>query len=321
MNPVPPESGIATAVGVDFGGTSVKIGVCRGAELLETAESIPTAQYPEPDDLMQVMAERIAGLRSKHREIAAVGVGVPGLVDYDQGFVHVLTNVPGWSHIPLKKILSGRTGLPVTVENDANAMVYAEWRYGAARGLSNVIGLTLGTGVGGGLVLDGKMYRGSQCSAGEIGQMSIHFDGVSGHYGNLGALEKYVGNHQIAEHAQRRYAQAGLHRELADCAPRAIALAAQSGDDVARRIWGEVADWLGTALASIAWLLNPDAFVIGGGVAQAGNLLFEPLERRVKSMLSDVVWGALKILPAKFQNESGIIGNAAMAADHVRGVS
>ena len=315
MSTVPTDPSASTAVGVDFGGTFVKIGVCRGADLLETDEPIPTADHPGPDALIRAMAERIAILRARHPGIKAVGVGVPGLVDYDRGFVHVLTNVPGWSHIPLREILSAQTGLPVTVENDANAMTYAEWRYGAARGLRNVVGLTLGTGVGGGMVLDGKMYRGSQFSAGEIGQMSIHFDGVSGHYGNLGALEKYVGNQQIAEHAQRRYAQAGRHKEIGDCTPKNIAAAAQAGDDIARQIWGEVADWLGTALASIAWLLNPDAFVIGGGVAQAGALLFEPLERRVKSMLSDVVWGALKILPAKFHNEAGIIGNAALAAD------
>ncbi len=304
-----------TAVGVDFGGTFVKIGVCRGAELLETDEPISTADHQGPDTLIRAMSECIAKLRSRHPEIKAVGVGVPGLVDYDRGYIHVLTNVPGWSHIPLRKILSKQIGLPVTVENDANAMTYGEWRYGAARGMKNVIGITLGTGVGGGMVLDGKMYRGSHFSAGEIGQMSIHYDGVSGHYGNIGALEKYIGNQQIAEHAQRRYAQAGRHKEIENCAPKDIAAAAQAGDDIARQIWDEVADWLGTALASIAWLLNPDAFVIGGGVAQAGALLFDPLERRVKSMLSDVVWGALKIIPARFHNEAGIIGNAALAAD------
>jgi glucokinase len=315
MSTLPSEPAAPAAVGVDFGGTFVKIGVCRGAELLETDEPIPTADHPGPDALIRAIAERIAKLRVRHPGIKAVGVGVPGLVDYDRGFVHVLTNVPGWNHIPLREVLSKQTGLPVTVENDANAMTYAEWRYGAGRGLKNVVGITLGTGVGGGMVLDGRMYRGSQFSAGEIGQMSIHFDGVSGYYGNLGALEKYVGNQQIAEHAQRRYSQAGLHKDIADCSPKEIAAAAQAGDAVARQIWGEVADWLGTALASIAWLLNPDAFVIGGGVAQAGTLLFEPLERRVKSMLSDVVSGALRILPAKFSNEAGIIGNAALAAD------
>jgi glucokinase len=306
-----------TAVGVDFGGTSIKLGVCRGADLLETDEPIPTQGHHGPEALIRVIADRVGALRQKHKDIAAIGVGVPGLVDFDRGFVHVLTNVPGWNHVPLKRILRDMSGLPVVVENDANAMAYAEWRHGVAQGLTNVVALTLGTGVGGGLVLNNQLYRGSHFSAGEIGQTSIDYDGVSGHYGNLGALEKYVGNNQIAEHAVRRYAQAGLHKEVSQCMPKDIAEAAHAGDDIARQVWAEVADWLGTALASIAWLLNPDAFVIGGGVAQAGPLLFEPLESKVKSMLSTVVWEGLRILPAKFSNEAGIIGNAALAADAV----
>ena len=304
-----------TAVGIDFGGTSVKLGVCRGSEMLHTDEPIQTAAHPGPGALIGEMAARVAKLRSQFPDIAAVGVGVPGLVDYDRGFVHELTNVPGWKHIPLKALLSDKTGLHCSVENDANAMCYAEWRYGAGRGMRNVIALTLGTGVGGGLVLENKMYRGSCFCAGEIGQMSIDSNGKAGHYGNLGALEKYMGNIQIAEHAVKCYADAGISKTVEECTPKAIAMAAQSGDDVARQIWGEIADWLGTALSSIAWLLNPDAFVIGGGVAQAGALLFDPLQRKVQSMLSTVVWEKLKILPATFSNEAGIIGNAAMAAD------
>jgi glucokinase len=290
-----------TSVGIDFGGTSVKLGVCRDGELLVTDEPIPTANFQGPAPLITEMAARVAKLREKHPDIAAIGVGVPGLVDFDHGFVHVLTNVPGWKHVPLKAILGEKTGLPVIVENDANAMAYAEFRYGAGRGLSNVVALTMGTGIGGGLILNGQLYRGSGCAAGEIGQMSIHFDGVAGHYGNLGALEKY--------------AEAHIQKTVEDCTPKKIAEAAQAGDDIARQIWDEVADWLGTSLASIAWLLNPDAFVIGGGVAQAGDLIFGPLNRKVQSMLSTVVWERLQILPARFSNESGIIGNAALAAD------
>lgn len=308
---------IKTSIGIDFGGTSVKLGVCRGDELLVTDEPIPTAQFNGPPALIGEMATRVAKLREKYPDICAIGVGVPGLVDYDHGFVHELTNVPGWKHVPLKAILSEKTGLPVVVDNDANAMVYAEFRHGAARGLKNVIGLTVGTGIGGGLVLDGKMFRGSGFAAGEVGQMSIHFDGKAGHYGNLGALEKYTGNQQIAEHAQQRYAEAGIKKDLAECTPKKIADAAEAGDDIARQIWNEVADWLGTAISSIAWLLNPDAFVIGGGVAQAGDLLFAPLKRKVQSMLSTVVWERLQILPARYSNEAGIIGNAALAADSV----
>jgi glucokinase len=306
-----------TSIGIDFGGTSVKLGVCRGSELLVTDDPIPTANFAGPAALIGEMAVRVEKLQKQYPAICAIGVGVPGLVDFERGFVHELTNVPGWKHVPLKAILSEKTGLPVLVENDANAMTYAEFRYGAAAGLQNVIGLTMGTGIGGGVVLNGRMHRGSSCAAGEIGQMSIHFDGKPGHYGNLGALEKYTGNHQIAEHAVQRYAEAGIEKDIADCTPKMIAIAAQSGDDIARQIWGEVADWLGTALASIAWLLNPDAFVIGGGVAQAGDLIFDPLKRKVQSMLSTVVWEKLQILPARFSNEAGIIGNAALAADAV----
>jgi len=306
-----------TSIGIDFGGTSVKLGVCRGDELLVTDEPIPTTQFHGPAALIGEMAARVAQLRKTYPAICAIGVGVPGLVDFDHGFVHELTNVPGWKHVPLKAILGEKTGLPVLVENDANAMTYAEFRHGAARGLKNVIGLTMGTGIGGGLVLDGKMFRGSGFVAGEIGQMSIDYNGKAGHYGNLGALEKYTGNQQIAEHAVLRYSEAGIEKDVTDCSPKKIADAAQAGDDIARQIWGEVADWLGTSLASIAWLLNPDAFVIGGGVAQAGDLIFTPLKNKVQSMLSTVVWERLQILPARFSNEAGIIGNAALAADAV----
>ena len=306
---------LITSIGVDFGGTSIKLGVCRGAELLATDEPIPTQGHASPTALIRVIADRVEGLKAKYPEIAAVGVGVPGLVDFDRGFVHILTNVAGWNHIPLKKILGDMTGLPCVVENDANAMAYAEWRHGAGKGLRNVVALTLGTGVGGGLILEGQMYRGSHFSAGEIGQMSVDYNGVVGHYGNLGSLEKYMGNQQIAEYAVRCYADAGIAKSAEDCTPKAIAEAAVAGDDVALQIWHQIADWLGTALASIAWLLNPDAFVIGGGVAQAGSLLFEPLENKMKSMLSAVVLEGLKIVPAKFQTEAGIIGNAALAAD------
>lgn len=307
-----------TSIGIDFGGTSVKLGVCRGGELLCTDDPIPTANFAGPQALIGEMAARVARLRKEHPGIAAIGVGVPGLVDFENGYVHELTNVPGWKHVPLKAILGEKTGLPVVVENDANAMCYAEYRYGAARGLRNVVALTMGTGIGGGLVLDGQMYRGSCFAAGEIGQMSIDYDGVAGHYGNLGALEKYTGNHQIAEHAVRRYAEAGITRDIGDCTPKKIADAAAAGDSIARQIWDEVAEWLGTALSAIAWLLNPDAFVIGGGVAQAGDLIFNPLKRKVQSMLSTVVWEKLQILPAKFSNEAGIIGNAALAADEAK---
>jgi glucokinase len=303
------------SVGIDFGGTSVKIGVCQGAEVIELAEPIVTANYEGSDALISAMAATVAELKEKHPSIAAVGSGVPGLVDFDDGFIHELTNVPGWSNVPFRDLLAQKTGLPAIVDNDANCMAYAEWRYGAGQGMKNIIALTLGTGVGGGLVLNGELYRGTQFGAGEVGQMSMDYKGKAGHYGNLGALEVYMGNQQLTEHAILRYAAAGIAKSEADCTPKKIADAAKSGDNIARQIWGEAAEWLGTVLASIVWLLNPDGIIIGGGVSKAGDLLFEPLGNKMKGMLSPVLWEKLQLIPARFGNDAGIIGSAAQALD------
>lgn len=303
------------AVGIDFGGTSVKTGVCRGAEVLETAEPIDTSEFDESNALIDAMVERVNGLREKYPGIQAVGAGVPGLVDFDTGFVHDVTNVPGWTNIPFREHLATKTGLPALVDNDANCMVYAEWAYGAGEPFHNIVALTLGTGIGGGLIIGDKMYRGSQFAAGEIGQMSIDYKGRPGPYGNTGASEIYVGNKQITEHAIIRYADAGIAKKAAECTPKMISEAANAGDEIARQIWGDVAEWLGSLLASISWLLNPDAIIVGGGMARAGDLLFHPLEEKVKSMLSVVLWDNLKLLPARFGNEAGMIGSAAQALD------
>lgn len=304
-----------TAIGIDFGGTSVKLGVVRGEELIERLEPIPTDGFTEAEPLIRCLAEAVGRIREAHPEVAAIGVGVPGLVDFKQGFVHQLTNVRGWLHVPLRSLLSKATGLPVAVDNDANCMTYAEWRFGAGRGFDNVVALTLGTGVGGGLVLNGQLYRGSQFAAGEIGQTSIDYRGRPGNYGNLGALEHYVGNRQIATHAVEQYARVGRQVRPEDCTPRHIAELAEGGDDIARGVWADIAEWLGTGLANVVWLLNPDVIVVGGGISQAGDLLFKPLSAKLGSMLSPVQWERINVGPARFGNDAGIIGSAALAVD------
>ncbi|MEM7387724.1 MAG: ROK family protein, partial [Verrucomicrobiota bacterium] len=127
------------SIGIDFGGTSVKIGVCKGSRFLEQPPRLVTADYRSPDDLIEAMRRVILDLKSRYPEIEAVGVGVPGFVDFRTGMVHKLTNVEGWVKIPLKEILTEGTGLTVTVENDANAMAYAEWRLGAGMGSEHML--------------------------------------------------------------------------------------------------------------------------------------------------------------------------------------
>ena len=253
--------------------------------------------------------------KSRRNFLLALGVGMPGFVDHDSGVVHGLTNVRGWKDVALRDILRERTGLPSVIENDARSMAYAEWRHGAAQGKRNVVCVTLGTGVGGGLILDGKLYRGSNFGAGEIGQTSIDPLGHPGNYGNLGAIEKYVGNAQIVERAQEMYS-AGLQAPPeGEMSPFTLQQAAQRGDPVAIALWQEIGGKLGFVLANIVWLLNPDAIVIGGGVAKAGEWIFGPVRAEIKSRCSPIVCQKLELLPAKLGSDAGLIGAAALGLD------
>ncbi|MDB6077588.1 MAG: hypothetical protein JWO82_1335 [Akkermansiaceae bacterium] len=303
------------AIGVDFGGTSVKFGVLYRSNIIDQAPAISTPDFDGPEALITAMLRVIADLRDRHPRIEAIGVGVPGFVQFEKGIVHNLTNVPGWTAIPLKKMLAAETHLPVVVENDANCMVYAEWKRGAGRGLNHLIALTLGTGVGGGVVANGKMIRGGQFGAGEIGQMSIDWRGRRGAYGNMGALEDYVGNNEIAADSRQAYADAGIERHLGECTPAALAKAALLGDEVALKIWDDIAAKLACAIMNCCWLLNPQAVIIGGGVAKAGDLLFNPLTAHLYAQLSAPFKERLMVLPARFGNEAGMVGAAALALE------
>ena len=174
--------------------------------------------------------------------------------------------------------------------------------------------VTLGTGVGGGLILNGDLFRGSQYAAGEIGQMSVDYAGVEGPYGNSGCLERYIGNRQIKEMA------AGMYREKRldlpeDHTPEGLTSLAKEGDPVALEVWDRVATYLANSLMSTIYLLNPDALVIGGGVAHAGDLLFDPLKRKLRDSLTSECFDHLSVVRARFGNTAGMLGCSAIAAE------
>ena len=169
------------SIGIDFGGTSIKMGVVKGAEVIAHAPSIATQEYGNPDQLIEAIAQFVNMLRLNHPEVQAIGMGMPGFVNFYQGTVYTLTNVPGWNNVPVRDMLQAACGLPVYVENDANCMAYAEWKLGAGKGKRHLVCLTLGTGVGSGLIVNGELLRGSTCSAGELGQTSIDYRGRLGH--------------------------------------------------------------------------------------------------------------------------------------------
>jgi len=303
------------AIGIDFGGTTIKIGVLYRSNLIDSAPPIATQDFDGPDSLIDAMVRVIHELRERHPGIAAIGVGMPGFVDFENGIVHNLTNVRGWVEIPLKKRLFDKTHIPTVVENDANCMAYAEWKRGAGRGLKHLVAITMGTGVGGGIIVNGQMVRGARYGAGEIGQTSIDFAGRVGAYGNRGALEDYVGNNEIAADARNRYEAQGIYKNISDCSPAALATAATNGDPIALEVWDDIAKKLATTVMNCCWLLNPEAIVIGGGVAKAGDLLLAPLQKHLFSQLSGPFKDHLSILPARFGSEAGMVGAATLALE------
>jgi len=204
---------IPLTIGVDFGGTSVKIAVVHQSHIIDHSPPIATQDFAGHEELILEMCRSIADLRARHPAVAAIGVGMPGFVNFETGLVYQLTNVRDWTSVPLKSLLQQQTGLPVAVDNDANCMAVAEWKCGAGRGFQHVVFMTIGTGVGGAIIANGQMIRGAFHGAGEIGQTSIDYQGRCGHYGNLGALEDYIGNAEISAKAREAYRIAGIPKD------------------------------------------------------------------------------------------------------------
>src|SRR6202047_2051300 len=248
----------ATAIGFDFGATTVKTGVVRDGSILEKGKVIETRQDGNTDALIQEMIDEIQALRTKHPETQAVGFGVPGIINPITGVVINLTNVKGWKQIPLRSIVQERTGLTANLENDAKAMAYAEWRHGAGAQVPNVVCVTLGTAVGGALILNGRLYRGATWVAGEIGQTSIDYQGVDFVYGNKGALEAYVGHRLISARAKEIYAEVGRVLSDDDAQLHRLSKAAEDGDELADKIWRDIGVKIGGGLTNVIWLGNPD---------------------------------------------------------------
>lgn len=302
---------------VDFGGTSIKIALTQGTRILKKAQALPTAAFGSPEEIMAAMCQTMKELLRDAPQAVAVGLGMPGWVDFYRGVLYQLTNVPVWNReIPVRDVIATEMGLPVVLDNDANCMAYAEWKQGAGKGLESLVCLTLGTGLGGGVVIHNQLLRGKTVSCAELGQTSILFNGRVGPFGNKGAIEEYLGNNEFAADASAAYAAAGIEKAPQDCTPAALTQAAISGDIIAKQLYREYAEKLATLIMNLMYTLVPEAFIIGGGIAKAGNLLFAPLQEYLKQQLFPVHYRAMQVLPAHFGADSGLIGAGLMAADY-----
>jgi glucokinase len=311
------------AVGVDFGGTGVKLALVNAQGQIVARDHFATAgaasQAAWLDAVAAAIDRMLKARKLKKSALAGVGVGVPGFVDFQRGFIHDLTNVPGWTAVKLADMMKKKLGLPAYVDNDANLMAFGEIAFGGGKNLKTAVFLTLGTGVGGGIVLDGQVYRGAYSMAGELGHISIERNGVASPQGR-GGLEQYIGNRRIVERTIKllKAGHTSQVTELCDgdldkLTPKLLAQAAHNGDQFALEMFDYVADCLATALASVTYLLQPEAFIIGGGVAASGRILFDPLRKHLAARLSPHFYKRIKVLPAKLGNDAGAVGGAALA--------
>lgn len=303
------------AIGVDFGAKTVKTAVVFKSHVIDQGPAITTGEFDRPDQLIDAMVEVIETLKKQHPGVAALGVGMPGMVDFNRGWVHNLTHVPSWESVPMGRILFERTQLPTVVDNRANCMAEAEWRCGAARGLQDLVFANVETGVGGAVIAGGRLIRGSRNVAGEIGQTSVDWQGRMGEYGNAGAVECYAGAEAVIRDAQEAYAAVGKEKPEGDCTLSALVAAGHKGDEIAVELWTNLAGILATSLMNACWLLNPEAVVVGGIVTRAGELFFKPLRERLFSSLSDPFRDHLMVLPAACGFDAGVIGAAALSLE------
>ena len=307
-------------IGIDVGGTKVAAGVVdeRGKIVEKLRRPTPSS---DPAQTVATINEVVTELLSRH-EVDAVGLGVAGFVDEDRAHVVFAPNL-GWRDEPVKKAVEDRLGIPVVVENDANATVWAETRFGAARGQGYVILLTIGTGIGCGIVIGGKLYRGRWGMGGEAGHYCVVPDGRVCGCGNRGCWEQYAsGNALRAEarkFARRSPAAATRLLQLGGGTPKGIAgpeitRAAAEGDPAALRCFNIVGSWLGHGMADLAAILDTGCFVVGGGVSEAGDLLLDPAKSAFEKSLTGRGHRApAQIVLAELGPDAGLVGAADLA--------
>jgi glucokinase len=291
-------------VGIDLGATRIKIGIVdengRVIQRREIDTPLNAKRIELIGSIINNVKEIIRESSLKKSSILGVGIGVPGPVDSERGIVRYFPNIKGWERVPLKSILQRKLGLKVSVDNDVNAMSVGEWTFGAGKGCLNLICLTLGTGVGGGIIINGEIYRGSTLCAGEIGHIPINEKGPRCNCRGIACLERYIGNRYTLDRAKGSFGSNITLERLSSLA--------RKGNKDALRIWKDVAVKLGTALTGIVNLLNPDRIIIGGGVSKAGVLVLRPLRKEILRRAMKDQAAHVKIVRAKLGNDAGIIG-------------
>lgn len=310
-------------IGIDLGGTNVYAVLIDIKGRIYAEKHFPTMGEKGPDgvinniilELNNIIKE--AGI--KFKDIWRIGIGSPGPLDSKKGIIFGAVNLPGWKYVKLKEKIEKETGVKTGVDNDANCAIYGEKWLGAGRKYDNIIGLTLGTGIGGGIILNGKLLRGVNYNAGEIGHMSLNPDGILCKCGARGCYEQYASASAIANFAKQKIKQGRksiiteiVKGDLNRITSKTVYEALLNNDQLAKEIWDEFIKYLAAGIANILNIFNPEVIIIAGGVINAGDKLFLPLREAVKKQTFEIIYNAAKILPAKLGERAGAIGAAGL---------
>lgn len=303
-------------IGIDLGGTKVAMGIVDEDGNILKRQTIDTKTAEGFESVVDRISKTVIEL-SKDQKIEMIGIGSPGSIDHKKGIVRFSPNFPGWINVPLGPAISSKVGLRTVVENDANAFAAGEKWFGVAKGYTNVIGLTLGTGVGGGVICDDHVFRGSTGIGAELGHVVVEPNGHLCGCGNHGCLETIAsatGISRLAKEWIERYPDSSIKTFNA----KEILEAAKQGDPLGLKIFDRVTEALGISIGAFVHIFNPQIIVIGGGVSRAGNFLLEGIEKKTHENVMRSFWGTYKIVLSTLVDDAGIYGAASMCFEELR---
>ena len=312
------------SVGVDLGGTNIVSAVVNYQGKIVNRLKVPTLAERGKEAtikrIIETIHENIVQSTIALDDMTGIGIGAPGPLDVKRGIINFAPNLPGWRDVPLKKILEDEFNMKVVLENDANAAAWGERCFGAGQGVNNLVCFTLGTGIGGGIIIDGKIYHGNNYGAAELGHMTVNKDGPQCNCGNYGCLEAYSSATGIKNRVKNRIKE-GIKSDFLNfdndklfesLRLKSIFETARKGDKLTKDIVEEAISYLGIAIANIANILNPEMVVLVGGITNEGDKLLIPLRKEVKKRAFYSNYKSLKIVIGKLGGNAGVLGAAAL---------
>jgi glucokinase len=308
------------AIGVDLGGTSVKLGIVSHQGKIIKKTAVETKAEDGPESVISQIKYGINILLHKNNlKLNGIGIGSPGTVNIKKGIVETPPNFPGWKKINLGKIIKKEFNIKVHVDNDANAAAIGEMIFGAGKNIDSFVMITLGTGVGGGIVFNRKIFRGEHGGAGEVGHVTIDYKGEKCNCGSYGCIEAYAGNAYLIRRVKEQLNNYPdsliwdlISKNPNNLTPKIIDTAALKGDEFAKSVIRDLGYYLGAAFSSVSNLLDINTFIIGGGVAGFGAPLFKTIKEIMTQRVLTPLRPKIKIIPARLKNDAGIKGASSL---------